>query len=65
MDDVSERYKAWVVCMYNDGEEPNITVFGNMNAAGKCVLYNVDIYDHVFWQELPVYGKYEVGDENG
>lgn len=63
MNDVSERYKAWVVVWYNEGEEPTITVFGNKDAADKCVMYNIALYDHVFYEECPVYGKYLVGDE--
>lgn len=60
---MSDRYKAWVVCFYNDGEEPCLTVFDNKKAADKCVMYNVNEYDHVFCEECPVYGKYLIGDE--
>ena len=60
---ISDRYKAWVVVRYNNGEPPKITVFGNPEAASKYAIDCIDKFDHVFYEICPVFGKYLVGDE--
>ena len=59
----SARYKCFVIMRYNNGEEPTITVFSNKTAAQICLMYSIDLFDHVFVEECPVYGKFLVGDE--
>ena len=60
---MSEIYKCWVVSWCDEGEVPTVTVFNNKTAADRCLMYNIDKYDHICLDECPIYGNYIVQGE--
>ena len=66
INDLSNRYKVYVVTYYDEGQEPTITVFNNKAASDKMVMHIIDKYDHVLNEVAPLFGDFLIGDdENG
>lgn len=67
MDDLftSNRYRIWVVSWFNNGDlEATVTAFNNKKAAQKCYAHFLGVFDHVNYDECPVYGNFIISDEN-
>lgn len=61
--DLSNRYKVYVVTYYDDGQEPTITLFNNKAAADKMTMHIIDKYDHVLNEVAPLFGDFLIGDD--
>lgn len=63
VNDLSNRYKVYVVTYYDDGQEPTITLFNNKAAADKMTMHIIDKYDHVLNEVAPLFGDFLIGDD--
>lgn len=58
----SKRYTVYVVTLWNNGEEPVVTVFSDEDAARAYMAFCKNNYDGACVDECPVYSKFIVSN---